>query len=145
VVGDVVECVVCAEALEVMCCSFNRVEDVEFADWRATCGTGVAGVLRGIEPGGDAVQVEEVVAGRDADAGRVVLGGGEKGFVEGGVEVFLADETFLADHGRGRDVAVDVGGDVGGHGGELSVDYVVVVFAHGGDEYILNSPKGSWI
>jgi hypothetical protein len=57
-----------------------------------------------------------VVAGRDADAGRVVLGGGEKGFVEGGVEVFLADETFLADHGRGRD-------------------------AHGGDEDILNIRK----
>jgi hypothetical protein len=82
-----------------------------------------------------------VVAGRDADAGRVVLGGGEKGFVEGGVEVFLADETFLADHGRRRDVAVDVGGDVGGHGGELGVDYVVVIFAHGGDEDILNIRK----
>jgi hypothetical protein len=65
----------------------------------------------------------------------------KKGFVEGGVEVFLADETFLADYGRGRDVAVDVGGDVGGHGGELSVDYVVVIFAHGGDEDILNSRK----
>jgi hypothetical protein len=35
-----------------------------------------------------------------------------------------------------------VGGNVGGHGGELSVNYVVVVFAHGGDEDILNSRKG---
>jgi hypothetical protein len=101
----------------------DGVEDVQFAEGRAACWARVSCGLGAIQPGLDAMSVEQVVAGGEADAG-VVLSGCEAAFVLVWVELLLADETILTLHGFGGDVAVDVVGDVIRHSWEGGLNVI---------------------